>query len=262
MSIRSSSRWTTTANPRTASGIFRSTRWNWSTLPNLDPLLSAVDFSFKVECPSDFDCQTSCVCPPEPRSTPDIDYLAKDYASFRQLMLDRMSVLLPQWKERNPADMGVALVELLAYVGDHLSYQQDAVATEAYLGTARRRVSVRRHARLVDYFMHDGANARAWVQVQVSADNVTLPKGTPLLSRVAGQPPRLPPDSRAYEQALATRPVVFRTLHDALLFSAAQRTPFLHLGQRRMLFAQARDAGCAPRPRNPGIGCGCESATC
>ena len=67
---------------------------------------------------------------------------------------------MPDWRERNPADLGVALVELLAYVGDHLSYRQDAVATEAYLGTARRRVSVRRHARLVDYRMHDGCNAR------------------------------------------------------------------------------------------------------
>ena len=100
------------------------------------------------------------------RAEPEIDYLAKDYASFRRLMLDRMAVLMPHWRERNPADLGVALVETLAYVGDHLSYQQDAVATEAYLGTARRRVSVRRHARLVDYPMHDGCNARAWVQVR------------------------------------------------------------------------------------------------
>ena len=69
--------------------------------------------------------------------------------------------------ERNAADLGVALVELLAYVGDYLSYHQDAVATEAYLGTARRRVSVRRHARLVDYRMHDGCNARVWVQMHV-----------------------------------------------------------------------------------------------
>ena len=30
---------------------------------NLDPLLSAVDFSFKVECPSDFDCQTAARLP-------------------------------------------------------------------------------------------------------------------------------------------------------------------------------------------------------
>ena len=36
-------------------------------------------------------------------------------------------------------DVGVMLVDLLAYVGDQLSYYQDAVATEAYLGTARQR---------------------------------------------------------------------------------------------------------------------------
>ena len=70
---------------------------------------------------------------------------------------------MPDWRERNPADLGITLVELLAYAGDQLSYYQDAVATEAYLGTARRRTSVRRHARLVDYPMHDGANARAWL---------------------------------------------------------------------------------------------------
>ncbi len=63
---------------------------------------------------------------------------------------------MPQWQERHAADLGIALVEALAYVGDYLSYRQDAVATEAYLGTARSRVSVRRHARLVDYRMHEG----------------------------------------------------------------------------------------------------------
>ena len=147
-----------------------------------DPLLAAVDFSFKVECPSDFDCKPEHVCPPEALPEPEIDYLAKDYASFRRLMLDRMSALMPDWRERNPADLGVALVEVLAYVADHLSYRQDAIATEAYLGTARRRVSVRRHARLVDYRMHDGCNARTWLHVRL--DEAKAP-GTGLrLSRI------------------------------------------------------------------------------
>ena len=157
---------------RSSTATFRFTPSDWSRMrrtrsppDGIDPLFAAVDFSFKVDCPTDFDCQPRCDCPPEPRQEPEIDYLAKDYASFRRLMLDRMAALMPQWQERNPADLGVALVELLAYAGDQLSYQQDAVATEAYLGTARRRVSVRRHARLVDYPMHDGCNARAWVQV-------------------------------------------------------------------------------------------------
>ena len=132
-----------------------------------DPLLASVEFSFKVECPSDFDCAPVCECPPELAEGPAIDYLAKDFQSFRSLMLDRLSLLAPEWTERSPADLGIALVELLAYVADELSYRQDAVATEAYLATARRRTSLRRHARLVDYVVHEGANARAWVRVFV-----------------------------------------------------------------------------------------------
>ncbi len=86
-----------------------------------------------------------------------------------------MALLVPDWTERHVPDLGITLVELLAYVGDYLSYYQDAVATEAYLGTARQRISVRRHARLVDYRLHEGCNARAWVQLSVS-ENVELPR--------------------------------------------------------------------------------------
>jgi hypothetical protein len=150
---------------------------NGSVPGGLDPQLAEVAFSFKVECPSDFDCQAQATCSPAIADEPEIDYLAKDYLSFRQLLLDRLGLLLPDWGERSPADLGVVLVELLAYVGDQLSYRQDAFATEAYLGTARHRVSVRRHARLMDYAMHDGCNARTWVQVLVDStapDPVTV----------------------------------------------------------------------------------------
>ena len=137
-----------------------------TTLPGFDPRYSKVRFSFKASCPSDLDCQTQDACQPPARTDPEIDYLAKDYASFRQLMLDRLSVTMPEWTERHVPDLGVALVEVLAYVGDYLSYHQDAVATEAYLGTARRRTSIRRHARLVDYQLHEGTNARAWIHIR------------------------------------------------------------------------------------------------
>src|SRR5262249_13902450 len=128
-------------------------------IPFLDPPFSLAPINFKAGCPVDFDCPPAEVCPPEALDEPLIDYLAKDYASFRQLLLDRLPELNPGWLERSPADLGIALVELLAYAGDHLSYFQDAVANEAYLDTARQRESARRHARLVDYRMHDGRNA-------------------------------------------------------------------------------------------------------
>ena len=185
-----------------------------------DPLLSEIEFSFKVECSNEFDCKSGEVCPPDPIPAPEINYLAKDYASFRQVMLDRLAVLMPEWKERNKADLGIALIELLAYVGDYLSYRQDAVATEAYLGTARHRISIRRHARLVDYFMHDGCNARAWVQIQVTKDVVKiwpgdpprLPSGTKLLTRIKNLEIRIPSDSILYHQAVNSGSEVFETM--------------------------------------------------
>jgi len=109
---------------------------------DFDRQLSEVQFFFKVDCPSDFDCSEALTCPTPVAAVPPIDYLAKDYASFQRLLLDRLAVIMPDWQERSPADVGIMLVELLAYAGDYLSYFQDAVATEAYLGTARRRTSV------------------------------------------------------------------------------------------------------------------------
>ena len=142
--------------------------------PDFDPVYACLDFSFQAGCPSPLDCRDDTSCPEPPIGRPDIDYLAKDYASFRQLLLDRLGTLIPGWSETHEPDLLVTLVELLAYEGDRLSYWQDAVATEAYLNTARRRISVRRHARLVDYHLHEGCNARAWVFVESSQDSPWL----------------------------------------------------------------------------------------
>ena len=204
-----------------------------AALAGLDPLLAGVDFSFKVECPSEFDCATPPVCATSPEPAAEIDYLTKDYAGFRQLMLDRLALAMPGWQERSPADLGITLVELLAYVADYLSYRQDAVATEAYLGTARSRISLRRHARLVDYAVHEGCNARAWVQLEVVADGVAIPKGTPLLSRIEGLGARVAPGSKEYAQALALGPEVFETLHDVRLFEAHNAISFHTWGDGR-----------------------------
>lgn len=213
---------------------------------DFDPILSAVDFSFKVACLSDFDCQPEHICPPEKAAELEINYLAKDYASFRQLMLDRMALLTPGWKERSPADLGIALIELLAYVGDYLSYQQDAVATEAYLGTARRRASIRRHTRLVDYFMHDGRNARVWLYISAAAgaDGFTLKKDeagktTKILTKIAGQTATvLKQNSAAFAEALLTRPVIFELLHDLTLYEAHNEIKFYTWESRKCCLPQ------------------------
>jgi hypothetical protein len=204
----------------------------------IDALLAGVDFSFKVDCPSDFDCEAPSPTAAAPAATaPPIDYLAKDFASFRRLVLDRLSVLVPTWIERNPADLGMTIVEVMAYAADQLSYFQDAVATEAYLGTARRRSSVRRHARLVDYFVHDGTNARAWVCFTVQRDigstaDPAVGTSTKLLT---GPGKAVAVDPLALGVELARSTVVFETLHDV---------PCLTTARNAVRFYTWGDRGC------------------
>src|SRR5262249_44580026 len=58
-------------------------------LEKIDVRYATLDFSFKAGCSSDLDCAASCLYEPEIFDQPAIDYLAKDYSSFRQLALDR-----------------------------------------------------------------------------------------------------------------------------------------------------------------------------
>ena len=178
----------------------------------MDPVFAEVVFSFKAGCPSTFDCKAVSTCEPPVTPDPPIDYMAKDYASFRQALVDRIALVNPDWRERRAADFGIAMAEVFAYAADHLSYYQDAVATEAYLQTATQRISVRRHARLIDYAMHDGASSRAVVLFEVATAG-EIPAGTQLLTRLLaplkGKPaPNVIPAADA-EAALAAAPSVF-----------------------------------------------------
>ena len=154
--------------------------------------------------------------PAQPIDDSDVDYLAKDYEGYYQLMLDRMAVLSPHWKERHAADVGVAIIEVLAYAADQLSYFQDAVATEAYLATARRRVSAKRHARLFDYRAHDGCAARAFVQIDVS-ESCTVPRGLPILCSTASVARDGVIRATGLDPSFSNAAPVFETLADAVL---------------------------------------------
>ncbi|OUL36285.1 hypothetical protein [Nostoc sp. 106C] len=219
-----------------ASGNFPVYTLELINVPHLDPFFSQASFSLEVDKPSPFDPLRSLPSLPEPPSTLEIDYLARDYSSFRQLMLDRLSVVMPQWKERHPADLGITLVEILAYAGDRLSYYQDAVATEAYLGTARRRISIGRHTRLIDYTMHEGCNARVWVQVQVNDEvaqpGLLLPAGTQLITKSTNSSPELALTPAEYEKLLFQQTQIFETIYPLTLFSELNEINFYTWGAR------------------------------
>jgi hypothetical protein len=160
-----------------------------------DPYYTQANFSFKADCPSPLDCAPARPCPPAPPPEPVLSYLGRDYAGLRQTLFDRLALVMPDWTERHAPDLGVALVELFAYVGDGLSYFQDAVATEGYLSTARLRTSVRRHVRLIDYPMHEGCNARAWVAVKAAAPGAPPPEQRPPKDGELPWHVKVPPDA-------------------------------------------------------------------
>jgi hypothetical protein len=167
-----------------------------------DPRAGSAEFSFTQICAGDEDCAAGCACDSTADDTAaPRDYLALDFASFRRLLLDRLALVAPGWQERHVPDLHVTLVELLAYVADHLAYYQDAVATEAYLNTARRRISVRRHGRLVDYVLGEGTNARAFVVVSVDIDLDVDPVDLAFITGYPGVRPVGLPLSRPEVQA-------------------------------------------------------------
>ena len=146
----------------------------------LDPALSAIEFSFKAGCYTDVDCEAvTGSCPPELLVDAAVDYQARDFWSLRSALLDFASQRYPRWADRLEADAAMMLLEVMAALGDELAYHQDRIGREAHLETASQRRSLRRHARLVDYQVHDGLGASTWIDVTAKAAG-NLEAGTPL----------------------------------------------------------------------------------
>jgi hypothetical protein len=144
----------------------------------VDRFYNDVPFSFKANCPSNLDCMPAAhECPPEPPLDFPVDYTARDFWSFRGALLDFASQRYPRWQDRLEADVGNMLAEVMSELGDEFAYYQDRVGREAYFETATERRSLRRHAALVDYHVHDGLGATTWLDFQVNAA-VPVPAGT------------------------------------------------------------------------------------
>ena len=144
-------------------------------VPGFDPVFAEVGFKFRPGCFS-----TNCApdwTPAAPAVTdPTIDYLAKDFDSFRHVAMGWMQARVPGWTPTSEADLSQVLLSLMSAAADELSDYQDRVMNEAYLATARSRVSLARHARLLDYHVHQGNQASAWIALALIA-GAEIPPG-------------------------------------------------------------------------------------
>jgi hypothetical protein len=150
----------------------------------LDAFYSKVPFSFKAGCKSDLDCgPADAACPTPLGDIPPIDYLAKDFYSFRKALSDFSAQRYPRWDERSEADLGMVMIEVMSAVADDLSYSQDRIAAEATLDTATQRRSIVRLARLVDYEPRPIRSAAVTLQFDVDAG--PIPPGVVVMAEGA-----------------------------------------------------------------------------
>ena len=134
---------------------------------NIDPIFSEIKFKFRPGC-FNIDCAPDWTPASAPEEDPTIDYLAKDYDSFRHTMIAAMMERVPDWEATSEADLDQVLLDMFSVAADELSDYQDRVMNEAYLGTTRKRVSLARHARLMDYHIHQGNQASTWLALKLA----------------------------------------------------------------------------------------------
>ena len=122
-----------------------------------------VQLTFPGGCPDCGDRRVDLPLP-LPAVGDDFDWRVRDYDGFRLAMLEELAARYPERTRWTPADLEVVIVEVLAAVLDQLSDQLDRVTSEAYLETARRPESVRRHLALLSYDAERIALARGQIQ--------------------------------------------------------------------------------------------------
>lgn len=151
------------------------------THAGFDPLLSESGFKFRPGCFSN-DCAPGWEAAAARPAAIAIDYLAKDYHSFRHTLIAAMQQRVPGWQSTSEADFDQVLINLFSAAGDELSDYQDRVMAEAYFATCRSRVSLARHARLMDYHIHQGNQSTTTLALRIdetlATEDLTLPDGT------------------------------------------------------------------------------------
>jgi hypothetical protein len=141
---------------------------------DFDPIFSEIAFKFRPGC-FNLNCAPPAGAPAARPIEPVIDYLARDYDSFKHVLINAMRDRVPGWQPTSEADLDQVLLDLIAAEADELSDFQDRIMNEAYLGRVRKRVSLARHARLMDYHLHQGNQASTWLALRVGIPDVVIP---------------------------------------------------------------------------------------
>ena len=109
----------------------------------------------------------------------DINYLSKDFDSIKLDLIDYVKRHFPNdWRDFNDASGGMAILDLMAYIGDTLSFNIDRQVNEAYINRA---VELKNIVSLAENFGYKPRNTTpAIVTLSVSADLASSTSGNEL----------------------------------------------------------------------------------
>jgi hypothetical protein len=83
-----------------------------------------------------------------------LKYTSRDYVSIKSDLTDAINAVTSNWTSREESDPGIMLLNLMAYLGDNLSFNMDMQAIEMYLPTVTQRKNIKKILALIGYKVH------------------------------------------------------------------------------------------------------------
>lgn len=100
---------------------------------------------------------------------PRIDYTARDYETIVAALTEHVRLYFGNdWQDFASSNLGMAFLQLVAYVGDQLNFYVDQQANEQYLPTAVQRPNVVRLAQTLGYIPRTAAAATVPLRLRVA----------------------------------------------------------------------------------------------
>ncbi len=102
----------------------------------------------------------------------DADFKSYDYETLRKSMIDYLRIYHPEnFNDYINSSEYVALIDLIAFMGQSMSFRMDLNARENFLETARRRDNVLRLAKLVNYEAKRNLSSQGYLKIEAIRTN-------------------------------------------------------------------------------------------
>jgi hypothetical protein len=144
-------------------------------------------------------CPCETLVNPQPVSNPPdlstIAYRVGNFITFREALLQACAgeTELTNWRPGAQGDLAVQMIEWWAYLADILTFYNERIANEDYLGTAQLPETAARLVAILGYRPRPGIGATATLAALMTGNNpFTLPQGFQVQSKPGpGQQPQI-----------------------------------------------------------------------